>query len=111
MPRFISDDMAETAIGWLSDNAAAAAAARANRERMEYKLKRVKSKLILEADGTQQQKEAQALCSPEYDIAMDAYLASIEADEHFRNQTSKVNAILDAWRTCTATERAFGKVA
>ncbi|WP_420415247.1 hypothetical protein [Roseibium sp.] len=109
--RLITDKQAETAFDWLAENAGPAAAARAQRERAEYKVKQVKARLFLDADGTVAERDHKAVAHDDYDKAIDELIAATETDEHFRNQRNKCDAIISAWQTCRATERAFARVA
>ncbi len=93
-----------------SDNIDAAARARADRERAEYGMKVAKAKAFLAAEGTVAEREAKASIDPVYIAASRAYFDAVEDDERYRNNRSKCVAILDAWRTVSATERAFARV-
>lgn len=111
MKSIITDAQAQAAFDWLQDNAEAAAAARATRERYEYKVKQVKARLFLDAEGTVAEREHKAVAGDEYDQAIDALIGAINQDEYHRNQRNKCEAIISAWQTCKSTERAFARVA
>lgn len=111
MKPIITDEQAQAAFDWLQENAAAAAAARAQRERMEYKVKQVKARAFLEAEGTVAEREHKAVAADEYDQVIDQLIGAVNQDEFHRNQRNKCEAIISAWQTCKSTERAFARVA
>jgi Arc/MetJ-type ribon-helix-helix transcriptional regulator len=112
MKRFvITDETVHAAFDTLESHAEPAAMARAMRERKEDERKAAKAKAFLHATGNVTERESQAILSDEYKSASEAYYEAVEADEHFRNQRSKCEAIIEAWRTCQSNFRAMGKVA
>ena len=112
MGRFtITDETVHAAFNMLEENAEPAAHARAMRERREDERKAAKSRAFLAATGTVGERDAQALLSDGYIEASEAYYQAIEADEHYRNQRSKCEAIIEGWRTVQSNWRAMGKVA
>jgi hypothetical protein len=106
----ITEEMVQTAFDWLNDNAAKAAQAKSKRIRAEHMLKRAKAEAFLAASGTVAEREAIALCSPEYDEALDEECRAVQLDEWYRNQHNKCGAIIDGWRTESATNRSLGKI-
>jgi hypothetical protein len=110
MSRIISDQAAQKAFDWLHEQAGPAAAARANRERREYALKQVKARAFLQCKGTVAEKEASAILTPEYEQALDEYVQAVQEDEEYRNNRSKCDAIIQAWQSCNANERAYRRV-
>lgn len=103
--------MVEAAFDWLKDNAGAAAAAKAERIRAEYATKQAKARLFLECgESSVAAKEAWAIIQPEYDKAVEREAEAVEIDEFHRNQRSKAEAIIEAWRTEQASLRAMTKV-
>ena len=110
MRQIITDEQAQAAFDWLVENAGPAAAARAQRERSEYRVKQVKARLFLDAEGTVAEREHKAVAHDDYDKAIDALIEATEADEFHRNQRSKAEAIISAWQTVQATQRAYARV-
>jgi hypothetical protein len=107
----IRDETVHDAMAALDRNAQPAAAARAMRERREEEKRRAKAKAFLEASGTVAEREAKSFLGEEYHQACERYFAAVEADEEYRNERSKCDAIIEAWRSCQANYRAMGKVA
>lgn len=105
--KLISDEAIEEALQYLSTSAETAAAARAARLRGEFERKRVKSRLVLQSnEKTVGLKEAWAECHPDYVAACEAEVKAFEADEYYRNKRNACDAILEAWRTENANNRA-----
>jgi hypothetical protein len=46
-----------------------------------------------------------------YQQACERFYAAVEADEEYRNQRSKCEAVIEAWRTVQSNYRAMAKVA
>jgi regulator of protease activity HflC (stomatin/prohibitin superfamily) len=107
----IRDETVHAAFDTLDANTQPAAAARAMRERREDEAKAAKAKAFLQAAGSVAEREARAILSEEYYQARERYYAAVEADEEFRNERSKCEAIIEAWRTVQSNYRAMGKVA
>lgn len=107
----IRDETVHAAFDALEAHAQPAAAARAMRERREDERKAVKAKAFLHATGNVGEREAQAILTEEYRQACERFYAAVEADEEYRNQRSKCEAIIEAWRTVQSNYRAMGKVA
>ena len=107
----VSDQFVQAAFDWLKDNSASAAKAKADRIRSEYRTKQVRAEMFLSFDeGTVAEKEAKALASEEYNVAVEAEARAVELDEYHRNQRSKAEAIIEAWRSEQANMRAMTKV-
>ena len=81
------------------------------RERREDESKAAKARAFLRATGSVAERESHAILSEEYLQARERYYAAVEADEEYRNQRSKCEAIIEAWRTVQSNYRAMGKVA
>lgn len=112
IPRFtIRDETVHAAFDMLESNAQPAAAARAMRERREDERKAAKARVFLKSTGSVGERESHAILSEEYRIASEGYYAAIEADEEYRNQRSKCEAIIEAWRTVQSNYRAMGRAA
>jgi regulator of protease activity HflC (stomatin/prohibitin superfamily) len=107
----IRDETVHAAFDALEAHAQPAAAARAMRERREDERKSVRAKAFLEASGTVAEREARAILSEDYRQACERFYAAVEADEEYRNQRSKCECVIEAWRTVQSNYRAMGKVA
>ena len=106
----IPDSKVQMALDWLEENAGSMAAARAERERAAYRTKIAKQKVFLASNGNNAEREAKALTSELFLDAMMKEAEAIQVDEEFRNNRSKCEAIIDAWRTTTATARAASRI-
>ena len=112
MKRFvILDETVHAAFDALDANAQPAAAARAMRERREEEKRQAKARAFLEATGTVAEREAASVLGEDYRQACERFYAAVEADEEYRNERSKCEAIIEAWRTVQSNYRAMGKVA
>ena len=107
----IRDETVHAAFDMLESHAHDAAVAKAMRERREDESKAAKAKAFLRATGSVAEREATAILTEEYRRARELYYEAVEADEEYRNQRSKCEAIIEAWRTCQSNFRAMGKVA
>lgn len=107
----IRDETVHAAFDALEAHAQPAAAARAMRERRDDERKSARAKAFLDATGTVAEREARALLSEGYQQACERFYAAVEADEEYRNQRSKCEAVIEAWRTVQSNYRAMGKVA
>lgn len=105
--KLIADEAIEEALQYLATSSEMAAAARAARLRGEFERKRVRSRLILQSnEKTMGMKEAWAECHPDYVSACEAELKAFEADEYYRNKRNACDAIIEAWRSEQANNRA-----
>jgi len=107
----ITDQTVHAAFDLLESNVESAAVARAMRERREHEVKAAKAKGFLESEGSVAEREHKAVRTDEYKAACEALYEAIQADERHRNEKSKCEAIIEAWRSCQATQRSMGKVA
>lgn len=107
----IKDETVHAAFDMLESHAQPAAAARAMRERREDERRAAKARAFLKAAGTAGEREATSVLDEEYRQACERFYAAVEADEEFRNQRSKCEAVIEAWRTVQSNFRAMGKVA
>jgi hypothetical protein len=107
----IRDETVHAAFDMLESHAQPAAAARAMRERREDERRAAKARAFLHATGTAGEREAQSVLDEDYRLACERFYAAVEADEEYRNQRSKCEAIIEAWRTVQSNFRAMGKVA
>lgn len=107
----IRDETVHAAFDALESHAQPAAAARAMRERREDERRASRAKAFLKATGTVAEREALSILDEEYRQACERFYAAVEADEEYRNQRSKCEAVIEAWRTVQSNYRAMGKVA
>jgi len=107
----IRDETVHAAFDMLESHAQPAAAARAMRERRDDERRAAKARAFLAATGNVAEREAQSVLSEDYRIACEGFYAAVEADEEYRNQRSKCEAVIEAWRTVQSNFRAMGKVA
>ncbi len=107
----IRDETVHAAFDALEAHAQPAAAARAMRERREDESKAAKARAFLKATGSVVERESHAILSEEFLQARERYYAAVEADEEYRNQRNKCEAIIEAWRTVQSNYRAMGRVA
>lgn len=88
------------------------ATARAAYEFAEKQLKVTLAKAQLSANGkTVGEREATALCSPEYERALADFKLVAGAYYRERDRREAAVAIIDAWRTQQSDMRAMGRVA
>lgn len=112
MMRFtIRDETVHGAFDMLESHAQPAAAARAMRERRDDERRAAKAKAFLHATGSVAEREARSVLDEGYQQACERFYAAVEADEEYRNQRSKCEAVIEAWRTVQSNYRAMGKVA
>jgi hypothetical protein len=105
--KFITDGMMEEALNFLSTHSEQGAEARANRFRAEHARKRVRANLILNSnEKTSAMKEAWAEQHERYAEAVDAEVEAIRLDEYFRSERNRADAVIEAWRSEQANQRA-----
>lgn len=107
----IRDETVHAAFEALQDNAQPSAAAKAMRERRDDERRAAKARAFLAATGSVAERDAKSVLDEGYTQACERYYAAVEADEEFRNERSKAEAIIEAWRTVQSNWRAMGKVA
>ena len=107
----IRDETVHEAFSALQEHAQPAAAAKAMRERREDERKAAKAKAFLKATGSVAEREAHSILDEGYKQACERFYAAVEADEEYRNERSKCEAIIEAWRTVQSNYRAMGKIA
>ena len=111
--RTISDEQLQAALDWLREAASGAAKARADRLYMEEWLPTLRSRIAAEciqAGESAAKSEIIARASPAYKEALDAFKTAVEIDEKFRWRRSAGDAVLSAWQTMNANNRAMGKL-
>lgn len=107
----IRDETVHAAFDMLEGHAQPAAAARAMRERRDDERRAAKARAFLKATGTVAEREASSLLDEGFTQACERFYAAVEADEEYRNERSKREAVIEAWRTVQSNFRAMGKVA
>jgi hypothetical protein len=107
----IKDETVHAAFDLLENQTQPAAVARAMRERCDDQRRAARARGFLAASGNVAEREAQSVLTDEYAAACEAYYEAVAADEEYRNQRSKCEAIIEAWRTCQSNVRAMAKVA
>lgn len=107
----IRDETVHAAFEALQDAVQPAAAAKAMRERRDDERKAAKARAFLNATGSVAERESKALLDETYSKACERYYAAVEADEEFRNERGKCEAVIEAWRTVQSNYRAMAKVA
>lgn len=107
----IRDETVHEAFSALDAHAQPAAAAKAMRERRDDERKAAKARAFLKATGSVAERDAHALLDEGYVTACERYYAAVEADEEYRNERGKCEAIIEAWRTVQSNWRAMSKVA
>lgn len=107
----IRDETVHAAFDMLESHAQPAAAARAMRERREDEKRAARARAFLKATGSVAEREANSVLTEEYQQACERFYAAVEADEEYRNQRSKCEAVIEAWRTVQSNYRAMAKVA
>ena len=108
--RLLTEEQVQTAFDWLHENSERIGAARGMVIRTEYKAKRVLARKMLQAQGPEWQRKAEAACDPEYEAACEAHAHAEEQWEYLRDQRNKCELILEAWRTMSANDRGIRKV-
>lgn len=104
---FITDEMMEEALNFLAGHSSLGAEARANRFKAEHARKRVRANLILNADKkTSALREAWAEQHDLYVQAINDEAEAIKFDEYFRAERNRADAIIEAWRSEQANQRA-----
>jgi hypothetical protein len=107
MTKFITDDMMEEALTFLATHSDMGAEARAERFKAEHARKRIRANLILSSnEKTSGMREAWAEQHERYAQAIDDEANAIRNDEYFRAERSRAEAIIEAWRSEQANQRA-----
>ncbi len=107
----VSDEMVQNAFDWLNEHAETAAAARAEKIRAEYNVKRVRARLFLMASGTIAERDAVAICDDDFKAATDREADAAEKDKWHYEYRENCSAMIDAWRTEQSNLRSMGRVA
>ena len=102
----ITEADAEKAVDWVRDNASRMAQERAERLYMEQWIKTVKASLQQVFGGSAASSEIEALASPKYLAALQAFREAVQKDEHNRFLLAAAEAKIDAWRSQESSRRA-----
>ena len=111
MSRFvIQDKTVQHAFDVLTQSVEAGAIARAMRERREDEKKEAKARAFLASEGSVAEREARSLLDADYKQACTAFYDAVQSDEEWRANRSRCEAIIQAWQTSSANQRAVGKI-
>jgi hypothetical protein len=111
MRQLITEEQIQAAFDLLHEKSDEVAAARAMQVRCEYKAKAVLARLTLASpERTDQSRKAWATAHPEYAEACEAHAVAEGEWERMKDRRSKVEALLEAWRTLEASTRALTRI-
>lgn len=111
MSALVTDDMVSAALEYLSRSTVDSSKAKADRVMAEHNRKRVRAMMILDSDQTTATlREADAEASQAYYEACQAEREAVERDEYHRAARIKADAIISAWQTENANNRAAERV-
>lgn len=111
----VTDEDVEKALDFMRHHAIKAAKAKAERVYLEEGRKAEKARLMkqVEAEANKPmsiaQQERDAYAHPEYQKVLEGLRAAVEEDERCRFSILAAQALLDAWRTQQANQRAMEK--
>lgn len=106
----IPEEKVESALVFLRSSAEPAAQARAEHLYLAEWIKTVRAQVKARQSGiSNAAADDLALCSKEYEDALTAFRAAVEADATFRFKREAAAAVIEAWRTEQASLRAEGK--
>jgi hypothetical protein len=107
----ISEQQVQDAFDYLLENADKAAKARAERLYMEDYTRVVKAELMSESNSDKLgEQERYAYAHHKYKTHLEDLKTAIARDEKHRFTLNAKNAVLDAWRTLEASNRALSKI-
>ncbi len=107
----IAETDVEKAVDYLRSSAQDAAQARANVRYLEAYMKTLKAKLkTAQTEMSNAAAEDVALSSPEYGELLDGYKVAVEKDAFHSFKREAASALIEAWRTQSATQRAEGRI-
>lgn len=110
MSNFISDDMVSAALDFLAQDPHPIATARGDVTRAETKVKEVRARIFLSAEGPVEGRKAMAECNDSY---LEACERLAQANEDLEAARSKVNwaaTAIEVWRTANANARAAERI-
>lgn len=93
------------AIKFIAENAPVFAKAKANRVFIENYLSTIKSKLMLEEDGTLGHKDAYAKSHPDYVAQLEALKVATEQEETLKYMLLAAQARIEVWKTNEYSKR------
>lgn len=109
----IDDSKLEKTLDWLRENASKAAKARANRVYLEEWIPALRATMaarFMEEGDSASAADIKAKGSEEYETALKGLRAAIEEDEVMRWHKSRADAVVSAWQTMSANQRAQSKI-
>ena len=109
----ISDEQVQKALDWMREGAAEAAKARAHRVYLDEYLGAARAKLAaeyMEAGDSATAADIKAKASELYHSLLLTYKDAVELDELYRWRRSSADAVMSAWQTMNANNRAMGKL-
>lgn len=112
-PPIITDEKLQDAVDFLRLNARKGAKARAERKYLEEYIPALRAKLAVECirNGDSAAKaDIEAKASEAYHKILDAYKTAVEEDEFLQWGRVGADAVLSAWQTQNANNRAMGKL-
>jgi len=112
-PPIITDEKLQDAVDFLRLNARKGAKARAERKYLEEYLPALKAKIAYEciqAGESAAKADIIARASDAYHKQLDAYKLAVEEDEFLQWGRVGADAVLSAWQTQNANNRALGKL-
>lgn len=101
----ISDDRAHKALVYLAETDETCATAKAEMERMEFKIKAIKQAVFLHSTGTVAERTAVADTHESVAAAIDEYCNALKEYQHMANKRDTEHIVLDTWRTIQANRR------
>lgn len=108
----VSEEMVHDAFDYLSNDGEKAAKAKGALVRADFYRRHTRAKLILDAPhASQGMREAWAESRPEYKEICEKLAECEEEVERHRNARSRAEAIIEMFRTESATRRTLGRVA
>lgn len=112
-PPIVTDEKLQAALDFLSLNARKGAKARAERKYLEEYIPALRAKIAyegIEAGESAAKAEIKAKASDAYHKQLAAYKTAVEEDEFLQWGRVGADAVLSAWQTMNANNRAMGKL-
>jgi hypothetical protein len=95
----------EDAIAYLSETDEAAAEAKTDVEREDYRADAIKDAVFLRSGGNVAERNAIANTHPEHQSAKDKYFAALQRYETMRNKRATESIVVEAWRSVNSNRR------
>ena len=102
----ISEDRLAKALTYLAETDEPLAHLKAESERQKFKAEAIKAAIVLTAEGTVAEKQAQAVGSQQYTDAMNEYFRLTEEHDAVKNKRSTEVIVVEVWRSLNASRRA-----